>query len=511
MILPHPSVVPGSDVFVALDVGTSGARAVVFDLAGQRWREFRRPYPTVSPRPGWAEQDPVAWRRGALGALAEAVAAIGPDRRIVSIGLTGQCPTVVGVDARGRPVGSALIYRDNRAQDEAAWLTEQLGPLWIHQRTGHIPTPFHIAPKLLWLRAHDRARYDATETFLQPRDLICLILTGELATDGTHAPATLLFDIRSNRWDGTLLDTVQLDERRLPPIRGSAEVVGAIRPLMRRRLGLRESVPVVLGGADSQACAFGAGVVGEGPISEMAGSSTCLNSAVPAPLPALDITHYRHVVGSGFTTETGINTTGAAVAWLADLVYGGRSARARSVDYARLDRDVASVAPGSDDVLALVVFGDGERSAPDLRAAFTGLSVRHTRPHLARALLEGVAFAIRAQVEDLRTAGVPVTELRVSGGDARLRSWNQIKADVLGVPVATIAGDATVTGTAMLAGLGTGFYRDVAAALEVGVHVAERFDPNAAAQPILEDRYRAWRRLARSALVTRATRRPARP
>ena len=170
-----------------------------------------------------------------------------------------------------------------------------------------------------------------------------------------------------------------LDPSLLPPIRASWEVIGEVRPGLRRRLGLRGPVPVVLGGADSQACALGAGVVAPGPVSEMAGSSTCLNTAVAAPLEELLVTHYTHVVPGPFTTETGINTTGAAIGWLAGLLYGGRSGRVRSADYARLDAEVADVPVGSDGVLALSVLGDGERTDPDLRAAFTGLSHRHGR------------------------------------------------------------------------------------------------------------------------------------
>ena len=216
----------------------------------------------------------------------------------------------------------------------------------------------------------------------------------------------------------------------------------------------------MLGGADSQACALGTGVVAPGPVSEMAGSSTCLNAAVPAPLDVLEVTHYPHVIAGPYTTETGINTTGAAVAWLAGLLYGGRTGRPSAADYARLDAEAGAVRPGADGVVALPVLGDGERTDPDVRGAFAGLSLRHGRAALARALLEGVAFAIDDQLDLLRSGGAPVTELRVSGGDTRLASWTRIKADVLGIPVRTVPGDAAVSGVAMLAGLGAGIYRD---------------------------------------------------
>ena len=313
-----PSDLPlGDEALVALDVGTTGARAAVFDLQGHRWIEVRRAYPTFLPQPGWAEQDARAWRVAALSALRGAVTLVGPHRRLLALGLTGQCPSIVGLDRRDRPVGPGLTYRDNRAVAEAAWLISRFGAEELHLRTGHLSAAFHIAPKLLWLRAHRRAEFEATQTWLQPRDLAAFVLTGERATEGSHAPATLLYDLRAGRWDPELLEAVGVDEGHLPRLGRSAEVVGTVRPTLAAHLGLRHPLPVVLGGADSQTCALGAGVVGPGPVSEMAGSSTCLNSAVAEPLTTLAITHYRHVVGHGYTTETGLNTSGAAVAWAA--------------------------------------------------------------------------------------------------------------------------------------------------------------------------------------------------
>jgi len=457
-------------LLIAVDVGTSGARAAALDLEGRRLLEARRSYPTRAPRPGWAEQDARSWRSAAIGALADLVRrleadGLGRGADVRAIGLTGQCPSVVLVDRRGRPVTAGLIYRDNRATAEAAALCDRFGVDAMHRRTGHVPSSFHIAPKLLWLRDHEPVAFGRAALALQPRDLVALALTGESATDGTHAGATLLYDLHAGAWDMAMLRDLDLDPSLLPPIRPSGAVLAGLRSSVAGRLGLPVGVPVVLGGADSQSCALGAGVVSPGPVSEMAGSSTCLNAAVPVPLPVLAVTHYPHVVPGPFTTETGINTTGAAVEWLAERMFGGRTGHVTGADYARLDAEVAAVAPGADGVVAIPVLADGERTDPALRGAFTGLSLRHGRAAMARALMEGVAFAIGDQLELLRDGGAPVTELRVSGGDSRLGSWNRIKADVLGIPVRTVPGDAAVTGVAMLAGIGVGIYRDAAEAI----------------------------------------------
>jgi sugar (pentulose or hexulose) kinase len=235
----------------------------------------------------------------------------------------------------------------------------------------------------------------------------------------------------------------------------------------------------------------------------MAGSSTCLNAAVMEPLRVLEVTHYPHVVPGPFTTETGINTTGAAVAWIADLLYAPRGGRAGAADYARLDAEVGAIQPGADGVLAVPVLGDGERTDPDLRAAFTGLSLRHGRAVQARAMMEGVAFAIREQLDLLTSGGARVTELRVSGGDTRLTSWSHIKADVIGVPVVTVPGDAAVGGVAMLAGLGAGIYRTVDQAIREAVRLDEPMMPDSAAHARYDDRFAAWRQLVRADDVRR--------
>ncbi len=489
------------DVLVALDIGTSGARAAAFDLDGRRRLEVRRGYPTESPRPGWAEQDPARWRSAGLAALTELVARIGRGRRVHAIGLTGQCPSLVVLDRSDRPLGPGLIYRDNRAAAEAAWIRDRLGDAEIHRRTGHLPAAFHVAPKLLWLQRERPATWDRVTLALQPRDWLALTLTGERATDGTHAAATLVQDLATRAWAADLLATLGLPAEILPPILGSTEVVGRLRPVIARRIGLSSDTPVVIGGADSQACALGAGVLDSGPVSEMAGSSTCLNAVVREPLATLEVTHYPHVVGPLLTTETGLNTTGAAVAWLADLAYAGRSGRAGPADYGRLDAEAGAVPPGADGVLALAVLGDGERTDPDLRGSVVGLSLRHDRGTLARAVLEGAAFAIRAQLDLLRAGGAPPTELRISGGDTRLATWNRIKADVTGLPVRTIAGDAAVTGVAMLAGLGVAMYLDVADAVARCVRPEPPLEPDPATRSAYDEAFDRYCALAASPVV----------
>ena len=484
-----------AEVLVAVDVGTSGARAAAFDLAGRPAGQVRRPFATAIPRDEWAEQDAASWRRAALAALGVLIRHLGPARRVLGIGLTGQCPSVVPVDRNGEPLRPGIIYRDNRAAAEAQALCERFGEAELHARTGQVPTAFYTAAKIGWIRAHEPAVFEAASLFLQPSEYVGLALTGEPVTDWTLAGATAMFDITRRTWAGDLLAALDLGPARLPRPQPSWTVAGELRPALVRRYGLSQTVPVIAGAADSLACALGAGVIAPGPVSEMAGSSTCLNSVVAEPVGDLDVCNYASPMRpAGYMTETGINTAGEAVDWIAALAYGGRGGRPRASDYERLDREAAAVPPGADGLLFVPVLGDGERDDPALRGTAVGLSLRHGRAAWARATLEGVAFGMRALLEALGRGRDPVAELRVSGQAAGLRAWNQIKADVLGVPVLRVPGDATAAGVAMLAGIGVGAYSGPEEAVATACHPAEPVLPargSAERYDALYQRYRA--------------------
>jgi xylulokinase len=472
-------------VLVAIDVGTSGARASAFTTDGAELAEVRRSYPTALPGEGRAEQDARRWPTAALSALTALVQDLRHD--VEAIGLTGQCPSVVPLDKNAKPLRPGIIYRDNRATAEAARIRERFGDQHLHALTGHLPAAFHVAAKILWIRAHEPDVYKATSLWAQPSDYVGLALTGEPGTDWSVAAATAVLNLRERRWATELLDGLDLDPKTLPPVRPSWSVIGGLRPAVARRLKLNPDIPVITGAGDSIACAIGAGVTAPGPVSEMAGSSSCFNSVVPEPLADLDITHYPSAVDDhGYVTEVGLNTTGEALDWLAQLFY----ARApRRDDFARIEHAAAAVAPGADGLLFAPVLGDGERDDPTRRGIASGLSLRHDRSAWARATLEGVALGVRARLETLERASTTATELRVSGGGARIALWNQIKADVTGIPVVCVPGDSTAAGAAMLAGLGAGLYRDVAQAVKAAYRPGPVAEPDPRQRGLYDEMY----------------------
>jgi xylulokinase len=480
-------------VLLAVDVGTGGARAVAVDLQGRVIAEVRRPYPTREPRPGWAEQNPDDWSDRAAQALTALGRRLGRRYRPLAIGLTGQCPTVAPIDAKGRPVGPGLLYRDNRAVDEAREMRDRIGIEAMHRRTGHVAEAFHVGPKVLWLRRHAPDVFRKTARFLQPRDVVLRRLCGQEATDETNANATLFFDLRARRWSPDLLAAFDLDPSLFPRALAPWAVAGELAK--SNRFGLPAGLPIVIGAADSQCTAFGAGVVDPGPVSEMAGSSSCLNSAVVQPLADVRVTHYSHLVPDRFSTELGVNTAGAAIDWaVARLGYrshaalGADATRFRN-EWERLGRraaDPVEMAP-----LFLPYLGDGERDDPTMRAAFIGLSSRHDRRALAYAVLEGVAFAVWSTLVILQQAGSPLEELRVSGGGGRLTLLSQLKADVLGRPVLDLRHDAAAIGAAMLAATACGLEDEARAAIAKVVADGRRFEPTQWGREVIAARA-AW-------------------
>jgi sugar (pentulose or hexulose) kinase len=494
-----------ADALVAIDVGTSGARASAYDVSGAPLHEVRRSYPTALPAEGWAEQDADRWRSAALSALGALTRSLGGRCHVRAIAVTGQCPSVVPLDRRDKPLRPGIIYRDNRATKEAAWMCGRFGERQLHQLTGHVPAAFHVAAKILWIREHEPGVFAATRRFVQPTDYVALTLTGNATTDWSMAAATGVLDLRARRWATELLAELDLDPAVLPSVCASWSVVGEVRPPLARRLGLPASTPVVAGAGDSIACALGAGVTGPGPVSEMAGSSSCFNSVVAEPLVGLDVTHYPSIVADhGYVTEVGINTTGEALDWLVQLFYRGAERPPRPQDYERLEQAAAASPPGAGGLLFAPVLGDGERDDPRLRGAATGLSLRHDRGAWARATMEGVAFGVRGRLETLGRASVPATELRVSGGAASSTVWNQIKADVTGIPVVQVAGDSTSAGTAMLAGLGAGVYRDPAEAAAACYRPVRSAEPKPANRALYDDMYLRYMVLVGAPIVRRA-------
>jgi xylulokinase len=482
-----------AEVILALDIGTGGARVTAYDATGQLVASGHADYPTFYERPAWSEQNPDDWWTAALAALRQVTAALGKACVVRAIGLTGQSPTTAPFDAQMRPLRRGLLYQDNRATEEAAEWSERLGGrAAVHERTGHDPAAFYIGPKLLWVRRREPEVFARTAVWLQPRDVAVYHLTGQLATDWSHAGSTLLFDIHARAWAADLFETLGLAPGTFPRALAPWAVVGEVAPSVAQQAGLPPNVPVVIGGADSQCCTVGAGVLESSALSDMAGTSTCLNAPVAAPLRDLNIANYCHVVPDQWCTELGLNASGAAFEWLTGILTGSTDDAA----LAACEELAGQSPPGARGLLFIPYIADGERFDPTLRGGFYGVSLRHGRGDLARAVLEGVAFAIRQHLETMASAGAPVRAIHASGGGARSALWNQIKADVAGVPVVSVASDATSLGVALVAGAAIGVFSSLGEGVARCVRIRQRHEPDVALSDLYDERYARFLQLS---------------
>jgi len=441
-------------VIAGLDVGTTAVKALLVSEHGDVLTRAERPYPLSTPQPGWAEQDPDDWARAAEQALAELGHADPP-------GFSGQMHGLVCLDAKGRVIRPAILWNDQRTQAECEEIEARVGPERLIELTGNRALTGFTAPKLLWLRRHEPDSYARISSILLPKDYVRLRLTGERAIDAADASGTLLFDVRRRRWSDEMLDALELPAAWLPPVRESTEIGGA---------------------GDQAAGALGVGVCGPGPLSIVLGTSGVVFAALPTyrPEPRARLHTFCHALPDTWYAMGVMLSAAGSLSWLRDHIAGG--------SYEGLTEEAAQWPPGSEGLLFQPYLA-GERTPhadPGARAAFVGLSLRHGRGALARAVLEGVAYGLRDSLELVRTLGVDVGVARISGGGARSRLWLRILASVLDLPLErTAAAEGAAFGAALLGGISRGTFADAEEAVAACVRVTERIEP----EPAWRDAY----------------------
>lgn len=461
---------------LALDIGTTTVRAILFDLAGTPLVEAYREPPVHHPRPNRAEVDAEDWWQCAVEAIGEVRQFPGaPAGKILGIGLSGLLHALVPVDGAGSPLARVMLWMDQRCQPQVEWLAHEHGEL-IEALMGGVPmSTTWSAPKLRWIAEHDPEVLRRTSKLLPAKDFIRLRLTGTVATDPSDAHGTALFDHRSGDWSHRLLEAVGVAPEKMPPIRESTAVGGRVTREAAALTGLPAGTPVVVGGGDTKCTRIGAGTLDTG--------RACLYLGTAAWIS----------VPQGQATFFGATaTTGATLKWLLGL-FGPGSRGAPGEAYASLLRE-AERAPAGARGLVLLPHLMGERGPqdnPKARGVLFGLTLAHGRPELARAALEGCAFQVRAILDSLGARCM--REMVVAGGGAKSALWRGIIADVTGatllVPQVLEAG---ALGAAILAGVGVGAYPSVQAAAGRLVRMVERREPDAAAHELYEPIYRLF-------------------
>ncbi|NDJ76639.1 MAG: xylulokinase [Chloroflexi bacterium] len=484
-----------NDVVLGIDVGTQSTKCVVLDAAGQPRGSGQAGYDVELPRPHWAEQAPETWWQAATNAVRQALRAanVSPGQ-VQGIGLAGQMHGVVVLGHDLNPLRPAIIWMDRRSANLCETILARLMPEDVTTIAGNQLSPGFAGASLAWLREAEPDTLDRARVVLQPKDYLVLRLTGEISSDVSDASATWLYDIAQRCWSETLANACGVPLDILPPVYGSGDVVGKLHPQPAESLGLRAGIPVVAGAADQAALLLGIGVVepGRGSIALGTGGQMTIVSAHPRIDPELRLNTFCHAVPGLWYTMGAILNGGIALRWWRDVI-----SPSRDTTYPELLAEAAVVPAGSEGLL-FVPYLEGERTPhmdPDASGAFVGLTARHQRGHMTRAVLEGVAYAFRDCLLVLQDTGPLPDHFLIGGGGAQGTLWRQILADVLGVSLQTVRGtEHTAQGAALLAGLGADVFYDLPQAVAHAVDYGSSELPDPAERAVYDtgfDRFRA--------------------
>jgi len=474
---------------LGIDVGTGGTRAIVIDHSGRAVSSATEDHqPFASPHIGWAEQHPEDWWRAACLAVRKALGSANlTGKDIACVGFSGQMHGAVLLDQKGSVVRPALIWCDVRTEKQCRDLARALGLQRLIQLTCNPALPNFTLTKVLWVRENEPENWNRVRYLLLPKDYVRFRLTG-----------TLLLDVAHRRWSQEMLDAAALDESLLPAVYESPDLCAKISERGAAESGLAAGTPVVAGAGDQAAGAVGMGIVSPGTVSATIGTSGVVFAATDRP--ALDprgrVHTFCHAIPGRWHVMGVTQAAGLSLRWFRDTFTVNSSGAPESYD--RLTAEATKIPPGSDGLL-WTPYLMGERT-PHLdgsaRAALVGLTASHTRGHIVRAILEGVAFSLRDTFTLFQEMNVPIDTIRLGGGGARAPLWRQIQADVYGHSVELVAAEeGAAYGAALLAAVGAGVWPSVDAACTAAVRVASHIDPQPAAVATLNASYSAFRRI----------------
>ena len=489
-------------LLLGIDAGTSSVKAVLLDLRGNLCAVCQAEYPLHHIRPAWVEQDPEDWWRATCQAVREALSKVphGPER-VLGLAVSSQAPTLLALDRSGRPLRPAMIWMDRRAEAEAVSLADQLGAAEIHRITGNRPDAFYVAARLLWLRNHEPEILKQTWKFAQVNGYINYRLTGRLTVDPSHAVLMQMCNYATGQWSEALCSACGVDPAQFPEVMQATCVQGEVTADAAAASGLRPGTPVMAGTVDSPSAALEAGVTAPGIAVEMTGTSTVVIIPNDRGLTEPALIAMPHALPGIHLLLGAMVSSGGSLRWFRDQ-FGHAEVQAATQQggdaFDLLTRQAAQAPPGSDGAIFLP-YMMGERSPlwhTNARGVFFGLSLATTKAAMVRSILEGAAFALRHNVEVASLAGAEVREMRSVGGCSRSDLWDQIKADVLGLPVLlphTSVG--SPYGCAIIAGIGAGVFPDVGKSLAEMVHLDRRFEPDPANHEKYSQIYRVFRNI----------------
>ncbi|HEX5158622.1 MAG TPA: xylulokinase [Ktedonobacterales bacterium] len=486
---------PRRTLLLGIDLSTTGAKALLIDEQGRTVASASTPLMLSTPRPLWAEQHPHDWWDATAASIRTALAtaeATGDEVR--AIGLTGQMHGLALLDGQGEPLRPAILWNDQRTAVECDEIRARMGKSRLIAVTGNDALPGFTAPKVLWVRRHEPEIYARAAHILLPKDYIRYRLTGDFAMDKADGSGTLLFDLAARGWSSEVTASLDIPSSWLPPTHEGPSATGVVSAEAAALTGLAVGTPVMAGGGDQSAQAVGVGAIDPGMAAVTLGTSGVVFAATSTPLfePEGRLHAFCHAVPGRWHLMGVMLAAAGSLQWLRDTL-------APDVTFDAL-MDEAAQAPAGSEGLLFLPYLSGERTPhpdPLARGAWVGLTLRHTRAHMIRAVLEGVSFGLRDGFILLSRVGLRETpNVRISGGGARSPLWRAILASVLATPLESVAAsEGAAYGAALLAGVGVGIWPDVTSACAATITPGEITAPNAEWQAEYERLYPVYQSL----------------
>lgn len=491
-----------SAYLLGIDIGTSACKIAIFDQEGHVLSAVTEEYPVYYPHAGWAEQNPEEWWSAVSKAIRKALLQGDiPSTEIAGVGIDGQSWSAVAVDREGRVLANTPIWMDTRAADICRELNETVGADAIFALSGNSLQPSYTTAKILWYKREMPAIYSQIDKILQSNSYIAFKLTGAMTQDLSQGYGLHCFDMEKGVWDETMAERLGIPPRFLPPIHPCHEIIGTVTTEAAATCGLTPGTPVAAGGLDAACGTLGAGVIHPGETQEQGGQaggmSICIDRYQADPRLILSC----HVIPDCWLLQGGTTGGGGVMRWLekefgAYERYTGSKSGKSSLE---LYNELARTVPAGSDGMVFLPYMAGERSPlwdSDAKGVYYGLDFSKTKGHFIRAAMEGVAFSLKHNLDTAEDIGAKAQVLRAVGGSANSLLWTQIKADVTGKPIVVPASDtATTLGAALLAGVGTGLYRNFDEATAQTVQIRRRHEPSPENLKIYEKNYRTYLQL----------------
>jgi xylulokinase len=497
-------VLNSQKLLLGVDISTTGAKALLIDQDGQVVFSATTPLALQTPRPLWSEQEPDQWWQGIKESILQVISGAGISAEmIVAIGLTGQMHGLVMLDGSGEVLRPAILWNDQRTGSQCDQIRARIGQKRLIQITGNDALTGFTAPKILWVQENEPDTYAKAQHILLPKDYIRYQLTSEFAMDKAGGSGTVLFDLEKRTWSDEVLAALDIPPEWLPPTFEGPQVTGQVTPRAAAEIGLIAGTPVVGGAGDQAAQAVGVGAVEPGIIALTLGTSGVVFAPTESPLiePEGRLHAFCHSLPGRWHFMGVMLSAAGSLQWHRDTI-------APDLSFDELVDETLEIPPGSEGLLFLPYL-TGERTPypdPLARGAWIGLTIRHHRAHLTRAVLEGVAFGLKDSFKLIQEAGLgAIDQVRISGGGAKSQLWRQILADVLDVELVTVnTTEGAAFGAALLAGVGAGLFASVPEACETAIEVTGSTLPSDAVSayqdyypeyralyPVLEEQFKA--------------------